>query len=161
MKVVYWHLWWILSARRLTSLVKGAGSERGATALEFAMIAPAFLALLFGVMEGGRVIFTQSVLSYATQTTTRWAVVNPPASGQTQIEYEAELADYAKSKLIIVSPNKMVTSAATSPPDPSDNTRTITVTLSYDFEWMMPFVGTATGPFELSASSRGFLAENF
>lgn len=158
---ICWRLWRAVSAGCLASLVKGTGSDRGTTAVEFAMIAPAFLALLFGIMEGGRLIFTQSVLSYATQTTTRWAVVNPPDPGQTQIEYEAELADYAKSKLIIVAPNQIATSTATSPPDPSDNTRTITVTLSYDYEWMLPFVGAATGPFELRASSEGFLAENF
>ena len=147
---------------RLAARLKAWLAEtNGATAAEFALVAPFFLALIFGVMEGGRVMFTQGVINYATQSTTRWAVVNPPASGQTTEQYTDVLEDYAKSKLILISPNKVAASTATSPPNPADNTRTITITVSYDFDWMLPFVGSATGPIQLTAMSSGFLAENF
>lgn len=142
-------------------LLRKLGSNSGTAAVEFGMVLPFFLALVFGVMEGGRIMFTQAVMSYATQSASRWSVVNPPASGQTLADYEQQIEDYAKSKLILISPNQVATAAATSPTDPTDNTRTITITLSYDFEWIMPYVSDATGPFQISASSSGFIAENF
>lgn len=145
----------------LSRLRDGAKADSGATAIEFAIVGPMVLALMFGVMEGGRVMFTQGVLSYATQAATRWAVVNPPASGQTPAQYNAQIEDYAKSKLILISPNQVSTVTVTSPTNPADNTRTITVTVSYNFDWMLPYVSEAAGTFALSASSSGFLAENF
>lgn len=145
----------------LPRLARRLGSDSGTALVEFGLVMPLFLGLLFGVMEAGRVMFTQAVMSYATQSATRWSVVNPPATSQTLADYEQQLEDYAKSKLILISPNQVATAAATSPTDPTDNTRTITITLSYDFEWLMPFVSDATGPFQISASSSGFLAENF
>ena len=146
---------------RLARWLWRPGSDSGTALVEFGLVFPMFLALVFGIMEGGRVMFTQAVMSYATQSATRWSVVNPQASGQTLADYEQQIEDYAKSKLILISPNHVATAAATSPTDPTDNTRTITITLSYDFEWLMPFVSDATGPFQISASSSGFLAENF
>ena len=145
----------------LARFLGGLGSKSGTAMVEFGLVLPFFLALLFGIMEGGRVMFTQAVMSYATQSATRWSVVNPPASGQTLADYEQQIEDYAKSKLILISPNQVATAAATSPTDPTDNTRTITITLSYDFDWIMPYVSDATGPFQISASSSGFIAENF
>lgn len=145
----------------LASVWAWFAGTRGATAVEFALTAPIVLGLIFGAMEGGRAIFTQAVLNHAAQSTTRWAIVNPPAAGQTAQQYSDSLEVHANSKLILISPNKVATSTATSPTNPADNTRTITISVSYDFDWMLPFVGAATGPIRLSAMSSGFLAENF
>lgn len=47
----------------------------GATAVEFALLAPAALALMFAVFEGGRLIWTWSSLQYAVQDAARCASV--------------------------------------------------------------------------------------
>ena len=95
----------------LARFLGGLGSKSGTAMVEFGLVLPFFLALLFGIMEGGRVMFTQAVMSYATQSATRWSVVNPQASGQTLADYEQQIEDYAKSKLILISPNHVATAA--------------------------------------------------
>jgi Flp pilus assembly protein TadG len=130
--------------------------------VEFAIGLPVFLALLFGVMEGGRAIFTQAVLFYAAEEATRWAIVNgqDTEGGETLVQYEARIETYARDQLILISPDQTSTAAATAPTNPVDNTRTISVTLTYNYQLLLPYVGSATGPIQMSATSSGFLAEN-
>lgn len=49
---------------------------RGATAVEFAIIAPIFLALLVGIFQSAMLLFTISSLHYASQNAARCASVN-------------------------------------------------------------------------------------
>lgn len=48
-------------------------STLGTTAVEFAMTAPVFFALLFGMIDGGRLIWTQVGLQYAVEMGARCA----------------------------------------------------------------------------------------
>ena len=50
--------------------------ERGQSLAEFALIAPLFFMLLFGIIEGGRFIFYYETLSNATREGARYAIVN-------------------------------------------------------------------------------------
>jgi Flp pilus assembly protein TadG len=50
--------------------------NRGATAVEFAFIGPALILLLFGTIEGGRMLWTQNTLQYVVEQAARCAVVN-------------------------------------------------------------------------------------
>lgn len=56
-------------------------SERGATALEFAMIAPVLLLLLFGGIEAGRFLFLASTLRHATAGAARCVAIDPAGCG--------------------------------------------------------------------------------
>ena len=53
----------------------------GAVAIEMAMTLPALLALLLGLMEVGRMVWTQAALSYAVQEAARCAAVRPGICG--------------------------------------------------------------------------------
>lgn len=55
----------------------------GATAVEMAFILPGLLALVMGIMEAGRMAWTQSTLSYAVQEAGRCASVRPTVCGST------------------------------------------------------------------------------
>jgi Flp pilus assembly protein TadG len=56
--------------------VKGSRKGcRGATVVEFAMVLPMFLLLLFGIIEFGRYFFVQHTLQFATREGTRLALV--------------------------------------------------------------------------------------
>jgi hypothetical protein len=44
--------------------------------VEFALVAPIFFVLLFGIIEAGRFIFYYETLSYATREGARYAIVN-------------------------------------------------------------------------------------
>src|SRR6186997_2449361 len=67
------------------------GRDRGQALVEFALVAPMFFLLLFGIIEAGRFIFYYEVLNNATREGARYAIVNgantlgcptgPPAPG--------------------------------------------------------------------------------
>jgi len=50
-------------------------SQRGATAVEFAILAPLFVAALFAIVEFGLILYTQSMLAQATREGARYGVV--------------------------------------------------------------------------------------
>jgi Flp pilus assembly protein TadG len=50
-------------------------SQRGASVVEFAVIAPLFIAVLFAIVEFGLVIYTKSMITHATREGARFGVV--------------------------------------------------------------------------------------
>src|SRR6476660_2562088 len=52
-----------------------SNSERGATLLEFAIVATVFLSVLFGVIEFGRLFWTHNALRDATRRGVRYATI--------------------------------------------------------------------------------------
>jgi Flp pilus assembly protein TadG len=50
-------------------------SQRGASVVEFAIIAPLFIAVLFAIVEFGLVIYTKSMITHATREGARFGVV--------------------------------------------------------------------------------------
>lgn len=51
-------------------------SDHGSSAVEFAMVAPFLIAMLFGVFEFGRALWIQSLLDYAVEQAARCATIN-------------------------------------------------------------------------------------
>jgi Flp pilus assembly protein TadG len=59
----------------------------GNVAVEFGMLAPVLLLLMFGIVEGGRLLWTQNALHYAVEEAARCASINTTACGSaSQIE---------------------------------------------------------------------------
>lgn len=52
------------------------GDRTGAAAVEFALVVPAFLLLLIGIMEFGRLMWTQNALHYAVEEAARCSAVD-------------------------------------------------------------------------------------
>ena len=63
---------------RLTRLI---GNRSGATAVEFAIVAPAFIALLFAIMQTALVFFAQQVLQTATTQASRLIMTGQAQAG--------------------------------------------------------------------------------
>ncbi|MEO3430564.1 TadE family protein [Pelagibius sp. CAU 1746] len=120
----------------------------GITAVEFALMAPVFLTLFFGVIELGRAAYTQGVVTFAAEEATRYAVVNYSIS-------EEEVRDLTEDCLLGVKRSRINAIVVTGPVNPADNTRTISVEVSYNFEFLMPFLPDDT--VTISGNSRGFL----
>lgn len=71
-----------------------AANERGATAVEFAIVAPCLFFLLIVTMELLRLCYVALALQYIASATIRHAVVNvTPSAGQT---HEQEVVQYAQ-----------------------------------------------------------------
>jgi Flp pilus assembly protein TadG len=59
--------------------------DRGSSAVEFALTAPAFLALLFGALQGGLMLWTQLGLQQAVERAARCAAVNATLCGTSDL----------------------------------------------------------------------------
>lgn len=91
--------------------MKGSGSrrstapERGATVVEFAVVAPLLFLLLFGVIEIGRLIATYTSVSAAAREGARYAVAvseSPFTPGVPRYADCAGIKEAAKAKSIMV-----------------------------------------------------------
>ncbi len=67
-------------------------ATQGATAIEFALVAPVLFLTLFGAIEFGRLMWTQSALHYAVEQAARCASVNTTTCGTA-----SQIASYAAS----------------------------------------------------------------
>ncbi len=83
----------------LRSRRKDRRDRAGTTVVEFAIIAPLFLLLLFGILEFGRVVMVQQLITNASREGARMAVVtspdDPAALSVVQSEIASRLADVA------------------------------------------------------------------
>ena len=112
-------------ARRLST---GAAGDRGAAALEFALVLPLLLLLVMGIIEFGFMFQDQLALTHAAREGARMASVR--AWNATTVASRA----FPITPTIVVSPN---------PPSLARRGDPITVTLTYAYDWrVLPFPGT-------------------
>jgi len=87
---VIWHSVWHLLRRRVgvrMSARRFGRDQAGNLAIEFGLLAPALLLFLFGIVEGGRLLWTVNALHYSVQEAARCASVNSTTCGTaTQIQ---------------------------------------------------------------------------
>jgi Flp pilus assembly protein TadG len=69
--------------------------RRGTTIVEFALVALAFLALIFGIVEFSRVLWTLNGLHLAVQQAARWAAVKGKSCSESDGTTESFAADVA------------------------------------------------------------------
>lgn len=87
-------------------------NRKGAAAVEFALVAPLFLALVFGMIEFGRAIMVQQVVTNAAREGARVAVLD----GSTTSEVQEKVSHYLESSSI---PMNTAATVITSPDPPS------------------------------------------
>lgn len=126
-----------MCARR--GLIARRGWGAGAAALEFAVVAPVFLALVFGIIDFSRYAFSLISVRQAAAEAVRFA-----SMGRTQ----AEVQTFARQQAPFLSNGLTVTLNCTPGPcgggvDPNV-VRTFTVTASFTFTFLLPFVPSGT-----------------
>jgi Flp pilus assembly pilin Flp len=62
-------------------IVRLSKDEGGGPAIEFGLLAPVLLLFLFGIVEGGRMLWTLNALHYSVQEAARCASINTAACG--------------------------------------------------------------------------------
>jgi hypothetical protein len=135
---------------------------RGQAMVEFALVAPIFFILLFGIIEAGRFIFYYETLSHATREGARYAIVNgansdfagcpsgPPAPGSPACDTPGndvvtrvrQQAFGVPGTAITVQRCWWYTACDFVTHGDGDNARgaTVTVTASYTYSSLMPLV---------------------
>lgn len=134
-------------------------SERGASLPETAIVISVLLALMFGIIDFGRAIYTYSFVAQLARQGARWAIVRganctafatacPAQSGTTDVEPFVQSLNVGALKTSNIS-----ASLAWTPPNSGVNCSTIdsnqpgciaVVTVSYPFSFMLPWVPNTT-----------------
>lgn len=129
----------------------GRPGIRGQALAEFALVAPLFFVLLFGIVEAGRFMFYYETLNNATREGARYAIVNgantlgcptgPPAPGSTSCDTTGEDV----KKRVREAAFGVLGAGVTVTPvwhDPANNGRgsTVTVTAVYTYQTLIPIV---------------------
>lgn len=65
-------------------------NEKGSIAIEFALIAPALLVLMFGMMEFGRAMWSLTTMQFAVERTVRYVLMNPDLDEESITTYAEE-----------------------------------------------------------------------
>ena len=132
---------------------------RGSTLVEFAFLIPILFALVFGIIDFGRMLYSYHFVSNAAREATRWASVRgrdctglsgcPPGAAAADVStYVASIApmgiDTSPSKLSVttnwVMPPNNLPICATFPNNPGC---AVQVQVSYQFKFILPFLPTS------------------
>src|SRR3954452_2571600 len=121
---------------------EGLRRERGATAVEFALIVPLLIVLVIGIAEFGRAFQVQGTLSAAAREGVRvMALQNDPAAARSMVRSVASSLNPALTDAAIgISPSACPVASATA--------GTVRVTITYRMPYLTGFFGagvTLTG----------------
>jgi Flp pilus assembly protein TadG len=129
---------------------KIVGSQRGATAIEFALILPVLAALLFGIVDFGRLLYTVEVLNNAVREGARQGIIKT-AGGVSDADIEnVVLTSIAQSQLVDPSQATITITRVPATGSPVPGAQDLTVGLTYNFNFLVVGNGLING---LGASS--------
>lgn len=129
-------------------------SRRGAALVEFAIVLPLLLALVFGIIEFGFLFYNKAMLTNASREGARLGIVYNFPTRTTAAAIEDRVKQYCGSNLITFGGSKIPT--LNPPPTPCVNSGdplTVTVNFSYQFLVLPNFVSGLTGPLTLQAAT--------
>ena len=95
--------------------VRGRRS-RGQALPEFALVAPLFFLLLFGIIEAGRFIYYYEILSNATREGARYAIVNGAGSSEVPHRWQASCSSVLTSRQLGQTTTSTAPEASARPP---------------------------------------------
>jgi Flp pilus assembly protein TadG len=122
--------------------------QQGASLVEFAVLAPVFVVLLFGLVEFGMSIYSKEVIGNASREGARFGVVYTTPR-KTTTEIRTKVQDYLTKSGFTGTATISVTGAGGA----SGSSLTVAVTYPYSFQVLPSFVSGLTGTINLTANS--------
>lgn len=119
-------------------------ARSGATAVEFAMTAPVLLLFIYGMLELARGMFTQAVLIYSVQEASRYAAAHSTSTVE-------QITAVVQSSIIGIDPDPI--QLTVTPVVNADNTRLVTVTITYVFTTLLPLFGVSSVTLDATSSA--------
>ena len=161
-------LWPFKSKKGKTNVI----DSNGATAVEFALIAPVFFLVFFGIFEVGAILLVQTSLETSILQVSRFGRTGGSVTGQTSSETAISLANQYSFGLVnpanlvlTVTPYSSFSAMPTLSNAPTGGTQNfgtgnqdVLYTLSYNWTFFTPLVGnllspTGNGSIKLTASA--------
>ena len=139
---------------KLEKLCRPCRSNRkGVAAVEFAVIAPLFFALVFGMIEFGRAVMVQQIITNASREGARLAVLDVPPGELKAPEVKAAVVDYMQRAGITITQDRVT--MVPSEPSTAGYGEPVTVSVAIPFSqvsWLPApwFIGSGT---QLSAET--------
>jgi Flp pilus assembly protein TadG len=119
-------------------------SERGVAAVEFALVAPVLVLLLFTIIEFSLVLFDKAVITNASREGARFGSVHDPTGAVDNAAIQAVVNNYLSNHLISLgSANTAVVQPQRGIPTADD--LTVTVNYTYDFLVLPDFASINLG----------------
>ena len=139
----------------MMKMVMNIKGQRGGSAVEFAIVLPILVVLIFGIIEFSILFYDKAVITNASREGARAGIVFAPTGSRLdETEIKAVVNSYCANNLITFG---SATSVDTNV-DPEDlnsgspgDPLTVTVDYSYDFLVLPNFVTALTGPIDLQA----------
>uniref|UniRef100_A0A7V4LBW8 Pilus assembly protein n=1 Tax=Desulfobacca acetoxidans TaxID=60893 RepID=A0A7V4LBW8_9BACT len=125
--------------------------ERGGSVAEFALLAPVFVVLLFGMVEFGLAMYAKGVITNASREGARLGVVYGTPR-KTEAEIIARIREYLNKAGFYATPE--VTIDVTGEGGSSGTTLTVSVSYPYTFQVLPRFVQGLTGTRNISANTK-------
>jgi Flp pilus assembly protein TadG len=104
---------------------RGAKRRRGTAVVEFAVVLPLFFLLIFGMIEFGRMVMVQQVLTNSAREGARVGVLD----GSTKSKVDAAVNNYLTAAGI----SNSTTTVSPNPPSSATSSGAVTVTVSVPF----------------------------
>ena len=98
------------------------GDDKGASAVEFAIIAPVFITLIMGIVELSLILFTYATAGYATRDVSRRIATNRLAAASASATLKPQLPAWVQAAAT-------VTVTQTTPATPATNVITVAVSM--------------------------------
>ena len=147
------------------------GRQRGITLVEDALVLPVMLAIMFGVIDMSRALYTYHYVSYIAREATRWASVRGGGingtSDQTQVQtFVSNVAGMALDPAQITSTTNYIAPPNLTPlcPGGAGNSAAnnkpgciVQVTVNYNYKFIFPFL--PSGALKMSSESQMIITQ--
>ena len=128
-------------------------NQKGAAAVEFGLVLPVLLVLVFGIVEFSVALYDKAVVTNASREGARAGIVfrDPPVTND---EISSIVSTYCQNRLITFgTPSPMTTTVVREPPGVSGDDLTVQVQYQYQFLAIPRFVTGITGGIQLDAQT--------
>jgi Flp pilus assembly protein TadG len=125
--------------------------QKGAAAVEFAIIVPLLLTLVFGIIEFSILFYNKAMLTNASREAARTGIVYDYPDRPTDPEIENVVTTYCGNNLITFGTNVPPDVSISRSGSEAGDTLTVTVDYHYDFLVLPNFIASLVGGTDLSA----------
>jgi len=131
--------------------------NQGASAVEFAIILPFLMIILFGIIEFSLALYDKAIVTNASREAARAAVVYrwgaAPTLGELQAQSEAIVSNYVNNRLVTFGTSNPVTVNVTELGTTPNRSISVTVSYRYDYLVLPAFISALTGGINLDATT--------